>query len=763
VSSESSLDAHEKDPSERDKERRGIMAANHLAFRRALLAGVFGVAFGFPMAAEAQSDAETTAGGGDIVVTAQRREELLQDVPLSVTALTSESLQNSAITNSRELALVTPGLRFDSTGSTVVPTIRGITTTLAGGSEPNVAVYVDGVVQVSASSAVFELPDVQQVEVLKGPQGTLFGRNATGGAILIRTLQPDLTEVTGKWAVSYSSFETVRASGFISVPVATDKVAASVSGYYENMSKGYITDLTAGGKVQGGTLKSYLVRGKLRVKPWDGADFTLQGLYQKRNDHVILRNSNWRGNNAQAISGAYTGPLADGPYEVATNLDPFTLTSQANVSLRGDIEAGPGAFTITTAYVDNDAFLVNDSDNTPRAVALLTSGFDIHTFTQELLYTTEQLGRFRAVAGVNYFHNRIVGNLASNVNAFVDRNIVRNKAFAAFGEATFDITDQLSLTGGLRYSWEKKSAFKASVFGTTVLPAVIPALAPPKSWDSIDPRVSLVFEASDDLNIYATFSKGFKSGEFNVSGASAQRVPINPEKITAYEVGVKGKAADALTFSLAGFHYDYKDLQVTAFQTINNVITSQLTNAASAKIWGAEFNGDWRITPDFRLTFGLSYLDAEYADFPGASYTTPRRDLPGNACPVPPNASATSPICTITSNEAGNTMVRAPKWSGNVTAAYSRQTGVGTFDASATLFASSKVFFDVSNRVVQPNYAQLNATLAWSPYDKGWQIRLWGKNLTDKAAIVSLVNTTAYDTVTYNPPRSYGVEVNYKF
>jgi iron complex outermembrane receptor protein len=697
----------------------------------------------------------------EVVVTAQRREERLRDVPISVTALTSETLQAAAITNSRELQFVTPGLRFDAVGSTVQTTIRGVTTTLAAGNEMNVATYVDGVYQVMAQAAVYDLPDVRQVEVLKGPQGTLFGRNATGGAILIRTLQPDLTKVTGMGLASYGSFGTIKFQNFVSIPIVQDKVAISLTGHLESMTNGYLHDLTRGGR-HVGDVDTKVVRAKLRFLPWEGADFTLTGAYQQREDHAILRNVNWRGNNALALSGAYTGVLADDPWEVATEMDPVSRTRQGSVSLRGDIKAGPGTFSTTTVYVRNHGSQYNDSDNTPLPSAVLLSGFEMKTFTQEVLYTTDQLGPFRAVGGLYYFANKVDAFLALNRTAFVDANRVTDKAWAGFGELTFDVTDQLSITGGARYSWERKQAFKRTVFGvpSSGLP---PLFVGRQSWHSLDPRVSVLYKVTPETNLYATFTKGFKSGEWNVAGAAPQRTPIAPEKITAYEIGLKSSVGRSVFLTLAGFHYDYKNLQVTAFQNINGVISSLLTNAASAKIWGAELNADARLTREFRLSAGASYLHAKYDRFPGASFTTPRREIAGGLCPVPPNSSALTPICTVAADVGGNWMIRAPKLSGSVTASYTTETEKGTFDAAATVFASSKVYFDVSNRVYQPKYALLNLSAGWSPPGSGWKLRVWAKNVTDHAVLQSLVNTNAYDSVTYLPPRSVGVDVSFKY
>ena len=181
---------------------------NQQFHQKILCCSVAIISLGFHVDAHSQASSDSVSKIDEIVVTAQRREESAQDVPISITAITADGLADAGITSTRDLGLVTPGLRYDTHGAYVTPAIRGVTTTLSANNEANVATYIDGVYQPALLAAIFDLPDVRQVEVLKGPQGTLFGRNATGGAILLKTLAPDLTEVTGKFRAGFSSFDT---------------------------------------------------------------------------------------------------------------------------------------------------------------------------------------------------------------------------------------------------------------------------------------------------------------------------------------------------------------------------------------------------------------------------------------------------------------------------------------------------------------------------------------------------------------------------
>ncbi|HEX7856311.1 MAG TPA: TonB-dependent receptor [Sphingobium sp.] len=696
---------------------------------------------------------------GEIVVTAQRRSERIRDVPISITALTANSMKEAGIQDSRDLPLLTPGLRIDSTGTYVQPAIRGITTTLTSGPEANVATYLDGVYQPNTFGAIYNLPDVQQVEVLKGPQGTLFGRNATGGAILITTRQPSLSQVTGQVTAGLSSFRTVTLNGFASAPLVKDKVALSLAAYYEDVADGWKTNLVTGQK-NGASINTGLVRGKLRFLPWEGADFTLTGLYSWRDDRSGYRTSIWNGNHDAAGTPGLIIPSA--PWTYATDVDPRHNSKAVNFSLRGDIEVGPGTLTTSTAYAHSYADLVFDPDNLANGSSYASTKTDYKSFTQELVYATRQLGRFRAVAGLFFFDTKS-GTSPYFVQASGFQEWFQDKgtSYAGFGEATYNITDRLSITGGLRYSYEKRKAYAALKFGQP--PLISPALGfiGDKGWGSTTPRVSLLYKLTDNTNVYATYSQGFKSGIFNTPGF--QTTPVNPEKVNAYEIGVKGTAMPGLRFSAAAFHYDYKDLQVPSVELVGDVLTQRILNAASARITGAEANIEWDIVRDFSLNAGLSYLDAKYRSFPDASVNVPVSQLPppGNS-QCTEAVKPTSGLCNIILDVSGRRMIRAPEWSGSLTGTFRHEFETGTFTLSGTVYASSEVFYEFADRIRQPGYAKINASAAYR-MNNGVRLSLWGRNLTNQAVLTSVLSTSTYDSVDYERPREFGGTIGVEF
>jgi iron complex outermembrane receptor protein len=687
------------------------------------------------------AEQDPAARVSEIVVTAERRSERLEDVPISVTAIQADTLTAAGITSTRDLALVTPGLRIDAVGVYVAPSIRGISTLLTTPTaSANVATYVDGVYQQTMLSAIYSLPDVQQIEVLKGPQGTLFGRNATGGAMLINTVSPSFSEARGQASLSYGRFNEIIGKGYVTAPI-NDKVAVGLAVFGEHYD-GYKRDVLKGG-ARGGRVNDYLVRGKLRFLPWEGADFTLTALYGRRDDYDSLKYSNYDGN---TIGRRFVPAslIADEPHEFSADAYGATKVRQKSVSLRGDIRLGPGTLTTTSAYSRSTFDVLLDSDNSPAPLARVAFPANTKSWTQELVYATDKIDRLHFVAGAFYFHN-IGGFDPLNVNNFSSAIYTSDKsdAYAAFGTVTLDVTDQLSLTGGLRYSHERQIAKAALRVNTSAPPGALNPLGR-KSWSSTTPRASVLYKLNDDANLYFTYSEGFKSGTFNT--VSFQAAPIDPEKVTAYEVGIKGFLGRTFSYNGALFHYSYKDLQVPTIANAGGV--QLLTNAATAKIKGAELNATWKATDQFSLTAGATYLHARYDKFPDASVIVPT-GLGSNV--------------TISRDVSGNVMIRSPTFSGNLTASYTVPTSSGDFEANGTLYYSSKVYFDVGDRIVQPAYATLNATLSWRPHDSGATFRLWGRNLTDHDVIFSTIISGTSDAVAYLPPRSFGVEVSYAY
>jgi iron complex outermembrane receptor protein len=710
-------------------------------YRSVLLGTVASLALAASVEAKAEQAAQTNAVQ-EVIVTAQRRSERLQDVPFSVTAIQGSALTATGVITSVDLPMITPGLRIESTGVFIQPVIRGITTTQStAATEANIATYVDGVYQQSMLSSVYDLPDIESIQVLKGPQGTLFGRNATGGAILINTIKPSLTEVRGIGSISYGNFNSTMAKGFVSVPVIADKLAVSLTGLYDH-TDGWKHNVLDNNQREGAGIKSYLFRGKVRFIPWEGADFILEGLYAKREDASGLKMVNYGGNN---IGHAFFPnlPVASKPWTYGMDVPSYIEKTQKSVTLHGDIEVGPGTFSTTSHYDRSPNASLIDADNGAAPFGnYIFTGY-ARNIEQEFLYSTHQLGRFHAVGGLFYYS--LLSGSELNVNNFNPGIYFKDKsaAYAAFGEGTYNLTDQLSLTAGLRYSHETRHSY----FTATAAPLVgaVPQTGQ-HTWHAFTPRFSVLYKLTPHTNVYGTYSKGFTSGAYNSS--AGQTTPVNPEHVDAFEVGVKSNEISNLSWSAAAFHYKYTGLQVTTISQNGALIIQTESNAAAAKIYGVELTGTWRVSDSFDLTAGGTYLHGRYSKFPGAVVQVPTGAGGNNAVAI---------------DASGKTMIRAPSWSGNLTAHYRLETSPGTLDATGTVFYSTKVFQEFGNRIVQPKYALVNSTLTWTPTDSRLKFSIWGKNLTNKAVISSVIIAGSYDAVDYLPPRTFGVRADFSY
>jgi len=695
-------------------------------------------------AALAQIDAPAADNGAaesaDIVVTAQRREQRLTDVPISVTAATGTDLAKAGISGTREIQLITPGLTLQSTGPWLQPAIRGVTSQATiPGSEQNVAIYIDGVYSPFAASNAFDLPDVQRIEVLKGPQGTLFGRNATGGAIQIFTLEPSFTP-KGKFYGSYGRFHDTELKGYISGGLS-ETVSVSLSGAHSS-SDGWNRNLVDGSRY--GTVRSDIVRGKVLVQPSDAVKFIMSAFYSDRADRATNATSLLNGNGAARRLGA--NPLATRPYTVAIGLpNQGVYIKSWGASLRGEIDLGFGNVTTTTAYLKNKFNLISDTDSSVLPLASVQVLSPYRTYSQEVTFSTDQIDRLNLIIG-GYLYQSNSGYVPGLL-VFSNNNLLttvrfknRTSSYALFAEATYELTDKLSIIGGARYTYERRKLNNNY------------ATAPDRrsgSFDRITPRVSAIYEVADNANVYFTYSQGFKSGQWDVSAIGPKL--LRPELLKGYELGFKA-ASRAFAFSGAIFYSDYSSLQ----NQFLDPVTSQgrLENAGAAEIYGGELSLKYNVTPEFSLMVQGAYTHAKYTRYANASVTIPLVDA---------NGIATGGNRTIGVDLSGTRLARAPRLSGNVGVNYEREFDSGTLAVSGLLYYSSSYGLQNGNRVKQSKYAQLNANASWRFGQTGLKVGVYGKNLTNRSVFLSSVINNNGDAIAYQEPRSYGINFEYAF
>jgi iron complex outermembrane recepter protein len=754
---------------------RGV-AANRLLM--ALLAGSSLVSMAVPALAQEASPAAVnpadTSGLDEIVVTAQRRSERLQDVPSTVVALSSNDLTKSGVSSLRDLGNVVAGFTFGGLGNTSQPAIRGVTTTISGsGSENPNALYVDGIYQQSSIALNNELPDVKQIEVLKGPQGTLFGRNATGGAIQIFTRGPSFTpEASFTVEPSYytgsgssRSAPRISAKAFVSGPIIADLLAASLSAGY-NYTSGYSTNDVTG--LRDGVVRNTNVRGKLLLTPSSNLAITVGGFYIKGDQAGVVLGTPYKGLSAAT---AYAGTVVPTqPYHSAYDTSPgpasYASLKQYGGSARIELKTDAGIITSLTGYTKTStpagapiayaqstfpcllAFACIDSYNT----------VNIREFSQELNFASRDFGMASFVAGLFYYDVKsdIVAGLDPGVfGIIIQKSDFHTQSYAAYAEVTLKPVERLSLVIGGRYNHEPHN-------DTNTL--ATPNFSISKTFNSFTPRASIKYEITDDLNAYGTVSVGNRSGLTGIGNPTTVPAfrPVAPEKIIAYEAGLK-YASHNLTLNAAVFYYDYKNKQEQSFSGT----AATVQNTGPVRIYGADFDMRAKLSSVLSFRGTLSWIPvAKYLNFPDASGTsTTRIPFPlGGACAPFTSCGGFAPLTIPTGsapgtfNATGLRQIRAPKVTASGTITYES----GPFDASATVSYSSEVLHDITGVIRQPAYATLAAQMGYKVDDR-FRIGVFGRNLTNKASIANGLTSVSGFAVGYAPPREIGVSFGFKY
>jgi iron complex outermembrane receptor protein len=713
-----------------------------------------------PAAAAAENDVE------EIVVTAQRRAERLEDVPLSVTAVTGQDLILSGVTKFEDIGNISPSTRIGRTGIFAQPAIRGISSsTVSTGQENNVAIYVDGFYQPDPTALANDFANVRSVQVLKGPQGTLYGRNATGGALLIDTFEPSDDHLILDSTATYGNRDDVRLRAYVGVPIAPG-LSIGVGGYYRD-NDGYIRDVA---RFDSAPFRSWEVRTKVKMEPT--TDFGVTFGY----NHSYL--SDPRGIAYSPRSEVYLGGLPIPPVgplrtdqrdTTALDTRPINVIRQDEGTLKLRWTSGLGTLSSYTSFQKQRADNAIDFDGTKVKYITSTSNARRDTFTQSADFAFKPLSRLDVTVGGLYFDNRarnpngaaiILGTLSTLQSTRLD-----TKAYAAFIDATLQLGEKLFLNAGARYSHERKTVAAEYLFRAAGGPVVI---APPTSatFSDVTPRATIRYEIGDRTNIYASYSQGFKSGTFNTVGATALSIttPVKPEKVDAYEIGAK-TARGALHAETAAYYYDYRNLQVSSLQTVGSVPTTFLTNAASARIYGAEASISAALTEAFNLRFGGAWTHARYRSFPAASVQLIVPVVVGG------QVIGTRNLAGQSQDFSGRRVARAPDWTGNLGADYTIPIGGGKLVLAGNIAYSSK--YNPTNEVRDP--ATGKPRFEQKPYVLGSvsaDYTLPGDHITIGAYAENVGNTRykILDTANgqgsyaiYNEPRAYGVRAGYRY
>lgn len=667
-------------------------------------------------------DAQPRAYDEIVVTGAKTGETLLQRTPTAITAITADELEYSFVTELDDIQLRVPGMiTGGTTGFSMPLTLRGITSRTRGvGADPAVSVYVDGVPFGRSMATAFDLFDIEQVEVLRGPQGTLWGRNSIGGAVSITTSRPS-QELGAYFEGSYGNFGQQRIRASVDGPIVDDEVAAKLSftrferdGFQENLADD--RDLN--------DRRSHILRGSLLLTPSDSLEINIS--------------SDWAINDTRLAFGTLTEGVVADPDVVDVDANNTLDTEQFGMSTILDYQLGDiGDFTSVTAFRKTSSDLISDSDSTGASLVEFHSEESATQFNQEFRLNGEIADRFQWLAGLHYFHEtasvdwRVFVIASSPVDPVVETFAqTETNSYAAFAQTQYQLTDRLRASAGLRYTHDKKE-FNFSNQAT-----------PPTRLDGdsgvLTPRITLDYQASDDVMVYASASRGYNAGGFSFTNPQDF---YDPEFVWAYELGVKSTFADnRARLNLAGFYSDYTDLQVTTAQGLGvNVIQ----NAATAEIYGAEGELAVQLGDNFEINVSGAYTTAKFDEF----------------IRVLPDGSSV--------DNSGKYLERAPKWTGSIIAAYTAPVGdLGSIRLQGEWSYIGRTFFNSDNLPLSDGgrYSLLNASVTLNFDDSRWFVSIYGKNLSNEREIDAFsVPGAGSVLVLYNAPRTYGGRVGFRY
>lgn len=719
-----------------------------------------------PALAQAQVAAEEPGLVEELVVTARRREESLKDVPVAVTALSGERLAATGAVDLTTLQQSTPNTTVQvarGSNSTLISFIRGVgQQDPLWGFEPGVGLYIDDVYIARPQGAVLDIFDIERVEVLRGPQGTLYGRNTIGGAIKYVTAkiegEPEL-KLKGQVG-SYDQRDIVAsAKGRVNDYVGVGLTWASFNrdGFGKNIVTGaehYDKDVTA-------------ARATLEFTPAEDLFFRLAGdivtdRSNPRHGHRELPTLNVLG---QPVPG---GEVLDDVYDTRAGSGDHNFVEARGVSFLGEWNVND-VITLKSisAYRAGETEGTIDFDAEQAPYLDIPARYNDHQFTQELqlLYSGDRL---QGVFGVYYLNATAAGafdTVLGQLNTTTaTAGHVDTESWSVFGDVSYDVTEQLSLSVGGRYTRDEKTGqvyrqnftgLKSPLFGNNLaVPGLLRSnFTSSDTYEKFTPRVSASYEISPDLTGYVSYSQGFKSGGFDMR-ADQILTPdsadgYQPEKVQSYEGGLKGYFFDRrLTLNTAVFYAKYEDQQVTIQTPVGTSIASQVLNVGKSHMYGLEVEGSAVLADSLTANFSLGYIKAEFDEY-----------------------QAFNPATGQTEDFADSRVFQnTPDWNGSVNLTYTHDLGDNgsiAFIPSAS-YRSSFNMFEVPSILDQDGYWLVDASVVWTSADDKYRVGLHGRNLTDEEYRIGGYNfpgglfgnsVTAY----YGPPRTVTLSLEAKF
>lgn len=673
----------------------------------AALALVPGAAF----AQDRPDEADGSDGIAEIVVTAQKRSESSQTVPISISALDSEIIARTGIVTLDAVQRLTPGMTISTIGSGFASYtyIRGAGTNVFDiGADPSVAYFVDEIYQAGTAGLQPDLLDVERIEVLKGPQGTLFGRNAAAGAVSIIIKRPE--NEFNAWARGgIGTYQQFEASGGVTGPISSDgawryRLAASHrerDGYVRNLGTGrdpgFMDNYSGRGSIEyaGGTVTALISADVVRMRN----GMTPQYITTANKTSLI------------SVAALAANPAGEDMYHRYYNVDGHENQNGWTMTGRLEWDMGGATLTSVTGYRKNRFWRLQDHDGSIADAWTFINEEKNRTFSEELRLSGES-DRLQWVLGGFFYSNRAVRRDQAKIGkdfavpvfaAFPGDYLhhLNTTSYAAFGQVKFNLTDQLSITGGARYTHDRKVSHQNSDPAGPVARFTVDV---PRSWNSFDPAVTVQYQANPDFMVYGSYKRGFKSGGFQSLPATAAlaATPFNPEHVSAFELGFKSQMLDRhVQFNAAAFWNDISNQQI--LRLLSPTITF-VDNAGHTRAKGVDVTLSVLPFRNFRIDGGMTYQHARFTKY-----------LSGAA------------------DYSGNHQLRSPDFTASVGAEYKVPLPNGEIVLRGDWFHQSAVWFDGANLTLpggfQPAYDLINAQVAFRPGEGNLDIALWAKNL----------------------------------
>ncbi len=719
-----------------------------------------------------------------VTVTANRRSENMQRVPIAISAITGEDAAKLGVTDGQSLMDQVPGLNFNRQANASIPFLRGVGSPVGQpGDEPSVAMYVDDVYLPAGAASIANFNSIENIEVEKGPQGTLFGRNATGGVIQVYTRNPT-DEPELDTTLGYANYDTPSGSIYATGGIADD-LDANVALYGSRQYDGWGNNQCAalygflGCKTSGPTYTGYDFGGRIKFL-WTPTShttilFTL--------DYDKTETSEGLAFHAAPGTTAVGFPPPPGFYDVAEDEQPGFTTRQDGGSLKVTQDMGWASLVSITALRNLTSISNLDEGDSPIALVDTHLGTEETTWTQELRLLSPDEAPLTWIAGFYYygdqtsapydFYGALIPVFTGGPSSALATGRQVTNSYSGFGQATATILPDTHLTGGLRYTVDTRD------FNATVVlpggPAVEAANSPMShTWPKLTGRIALDHQFTDDIMGYIAYNRGFKSGVYNttvfpIPGAPTQG-PVSPETLDSYTIGEKGEFLDrSLRVNVEGFFYQYKNIQ------IDEVIGAQtvLSNAAAATMKGVDIDVTALPTDNLTLTASAEIMNGTYNDFKDGIYfvydgagNCTWAPFNANGCPnhPPPNY---NPL-TGQWNLKGLDTIQTPPFSFTLNGNYTIPSSVGPFDLDLSYFHGGDYYSDADNGLGQiapsspDNDKQkslniFNGSVGWTADSGAWGVRFWAKNITGVKYWSFNIEDAFATQYSAAPPRTFGI------